>query len=387
MSHYDAFLDLTASIAHVTSPTPFGVYDTDAQFQADANGMVKLVNTKLGGNILNVELKNQDIYACLEEASLEYSATVNSYQAKSVLADLIGSATGSLSGNQQKNPRAGLNFAKRRADAYSSEALVGGTRTLHSGSIDVVSGQQHYDLQVLLSSSSKILAGERAEIRDIFHFSPTAAYRFFDTTSAVNYLHNEFSFESFTPETIFYLLPIWEDVLRAQQLEQSHRVRRSNYSYNVVNNVLSIYPVPTKSAKLHLTFFKQSSLDDFFDDDNDPFVNGVSSINNVPFGNISYSHINSIGRNWIRRFALALSQELLGQVRSKVQSVPIPNGDLQLNGQDLISSAREQQNILRQELKELFDSMTYDNLARKEAEQAESIRSQLNKIPLGIYIG
>jgi hypothetical protein len=387
MAHYDSYLDLTASIANVIAPTPFAIYDTDTQFQADANGLVKLVNTKLGGNILNVELKNQDVYACLEEASLEYSATVNSYQAKSVLADLIGSSTGSLSGGEQKNPRPGLNFAKRRADAYSSEAMVGGNRALHSGSIDTVIGQQHYDLQVLFSSSGRILDGERVEIRDIFHFSPTASYRFFDTTSAVNYLNNEFSFESFSPETVFYLLPIWEDVLRAQQLEQSHRVRRSNYSYNVINNVLSIYPVPTTTRKVHMTFFKSSATDDVFDSSDDPFVNGVSGINNVPFGNISYTRINSIGRNWIRRFTLSLSKELLGQIRSKVQSVPIPNGDLQLNGQDLISSAREEQNILRQELKELFDSMTYDNLARKEAEQAENLRSQLNKVPLGIFVG
>jgi len=387
MSHAPIQLDLTASFVHVSGATPFAIYDSDATFQSDANGMVKFVHAKLGGNVLNVELINKDIYACLEEAAIEYGAVVNSYHAKSVLADILGSATGSLSGNEQKNPRLGLDLIKRRAEAYSSEALVGGNRTLHSASISLVTGVQHYDLKVLLSSSGKILNGERAELREVFHFSPTAAYRFFDTTSAVNYLHNEFSFESFTSETIWYLLPTWEDTLRAQQLELSHRIRRSNYSYNIVNNVLSIFPVPTTDTTLYLKYFKISATDNIFDSSSDPFVDGVSSLNNVPFGNINYSKINSIGRSWIRRFALSLAKELLGQIRSKMQSIPIPNGDLILNGPELVANAREEQTSLRDEIRSLFDSMTYDNLAKSETEQAEAIMRQLMKIPLPIFVG
>jgi hypothetical protein len=311
---------------------------------------------------------------------------INSYHAKSILADIVGSETGSLEGKEQKLARMTLSLAKRRAEAYSTEALVGGTRPLYSASIDLVVGQQNYDLKGLLSSSGDLTGSNRAEIRELFHFSPTAAYRFFDTTSAINYLHNQFSFESFTPETVFYLLPIWEDVLRAQQLEQSHRIRRSNYSYNIVNNVLRIYPVPTLDTKLHFTYFIVGEDDDPFDDD-DPMTCGVSNLSNVPFGNIVYSKVNSIGRQWIRRFALACSQEVLGQVRSKTQSVPIPNGDLILNGQDLIIQAREDMMNLREELKALLDSMTYDRLAEQEAQQAENLMQQLSKIPMGIFVG
>jgi hypothetical protein len=380
-------LDLTASFTDFVSPTPFGIYDADTNFSTDADGMIQLVNSKLGGSILQVEIANRDVYSCFEEAALEYSSMINSYHAKSVLADVLGAETGSLEGKEQKFARMSLALAKRRAEAYSSEALVGGTRPLFSSSIDLAVGQQNYNLTGLLSSSGDLTGNNRAEIREIFHFSPTAAYRFFDTSSAINYLHNQFSFESFTPETIFYLLPIWEDVLRAQQLEQSHRIRRSNYSYNIVDNQLRIYPVPTRDIKLHFTYFIVGEGDDPFDESEDPLVDGISNLSNVPFGNINYTKINSMGRQWIRRFALACAKEVLGQVRGKVQSVPIPNGDLLLNGADLVAQGREEQLNLREELKALLDSMTYDRLAEQEAQQAENLKRQLAGVPLGIYVG
>lgn len=381
-------LDLTASFAHVISPTPFGIYDADSDFIAGANGLVTLAERKLGGSILGVELTNRDVYACFEEATFEYSAMINAYHAKSILADILGAQTGTLDGQENKFVRNTLSLAKRESDAYSSEALVGGTRPLYSASIDLKDGQQNYDLNVLLSGSGVILDGERAEIREIFHFSPTAAYRFFDTTSAVNYLHNQFSFESFTPETIFYLLPIWEDVLRAQQLEQSHRIRRSNYSYNIVNNVLRLYPVPTRAIKLHFTYYKQGSTsDDAFASTDDPLVTGIANLSNVPFGNIGYSSINSMGHQWIRRFAMSLIKETLGRVRRKVNTVPIPNGDLTLDGAELVAEAIQEQLMLKDELRELLESMTYAELAQREAEMADNTQKQISRVPMGIFVG
>jgi hypothetical protein len=388
MAHDPIILDLTASFVDVLSPTPFAIYDNDVAFQSEADGMVRLVNGKLGGNVLQVELTNRDVYACFEQAALEYSGIVNSYHAKSILADILGAETGSLESKEQKFARMSLALAKRRADAYSSEAVVGGTKTLFSASINLSPGQQVYDLKTLLSSSGGIVDGERAEIREMFHFSPTAAFRFFDTTSAINFLHNQFQFESFTPETIFYLLPIWEDVLRAQQLEQSHKIRRSNYSFNIVNNVLKIYPVPTRDTRLHFTYYKVGGAnDDPFDSSADPLVDGISNLSNVPFGNIDYSRMNSMGRQWIRRFALALSKEVLGLVRGKVQTIPIPNGDLALNGPDLVAQGREEMMNLKDELRALLDTMTYSALAQQEAEQADNLMRQLAKVPLGIFVG
>lgn len=382
-------LDLTASFADVAADpvtgfkTPLGTFDSDASFISASDSMVRLVNGKLGGNVLQVELTNADVYGCFEQSMLEYSSLINSYQAKSLMADVLGSETGSLSGQEQKLARFSLALQKRSAEAYDTEALVGGTRQLFSSSITLTAGQQNYNLTALLSSSGEV-TDNRVEIRELFHFSPTAAFRFFDTTSAINFLNNQFQFESFTPETIFYLLPIWEDVLRAQQLKQSHKIRRSNTSYNIVNNILKLFPTPTVANRLYFTYYLKNQ--DPFDDD-DPLTNGVSNISNIPYGELQYGSINSMGQQWVRRMALAFSKEVLGQTRGKMLEVPIPNGSLTLNGPQLILESREEIRELRDELKLLLEETTYDKLAEKEMQQAEDLMKQLAKVPLGIFIG
>lgn len=385
----DITLNLTATFSATAAPrTPFGTYDSDTDFVTDADGLVRLVYRRLGGDILQLEITNYDVYAGFEQAMLEYSSIVNSYHAKSVLTNIIGFPTGTLSGYQNQVPRMDLEFAKRKSEGYSSEVNLGGTRPLFSASIDTVAGQQHYDLNVLLSSSGIIESGQRAEIRQIFHFDPASAMRFFDTTSAVNYLNNQFQFESYTPQTIFYMLPIWEDILRAQQMELNQRVRRSNYSYGIVNNVLSLYPVPSRDARLHFTYYLQGSSGSAgaFDPAN-PNTNGVSNLSNVPFGNLLYSQINSIGKMWVKKMALVFAKETLGQVRSKVSTIPIPNGDLTLNGPALVQEAQIEAENLRSELKEWLDSLTYQKLTQQQMEEADALTRILSKVPTAIFVG
>lgn len=381
-------LDITASFVDVFQPTPFGTYDADTNFQRDADGMVKYIYSKLGGRALDVELTVRDVYTCFEEAMLEYSAMINSYQAKSALPNIIGMPTGSISqfGNI---PRYNLAQSVRQAEAYSAEALVGGQRRLHSGSILLVNGQQNYDLQVLMSASGQIGSNDQIQLEEVFYFPPSTRYQFFDTSNSLNYLHNEFKFESFTPETVFYMLPVWEDILRVQQMELSQRVRRSNYSYHVTNNVLRIYPAPSNEGiNLFFTYYLKNE---------NPYANdatgmigtggSVTNIGNVPFGNIPYSSANSMAKQWVRRFTLALAKEVLGQVRSKSSEIPIPNGALTLNGLELIAQARDEMSQLRDDLKGLLDSMTYANLATSELNQADALQKQLSKVPMGIYVG
>lgn len=372
----------------------FGTYDSDSQFQTDADGMIRLVYRRLGGDIMQIELTNKDVYSCLEQAMLEYSAIANTYQAKSVLLNLIGYPTGTLSGAQNQVPRFDLDFAKSKAGGYSQEATVGGTRPLYSASVTLVAGQQTYDLNAVLSQSGAVVGTQngRAEIRDIFHFDPSAAYRFFDTTSAVNYLNNQFHFESFTPETVFYLLPVWEDVLRAQQLELNQKVRRSNYSYEVINNQLRVFPVPTDSVSGLTVFFRyyivgSNSGSANALDPNNPLTNGVANLSNIPFGNLAYSQINSIGKQWVKKMALAFAKETLGQIRGKMATIPIPNGDVTLNGPQLIAEGITEQDNLRQELKEWMDSMTYSKLLQQQTSEADALHRVLLQLPAGIFVG
>jgi len=369
------------------SPTPFGIFDSDTQFRTEADQMVVFVKRKLGDDVLSVELTKKQIWGNMEESSLEYSSILNQYQAKSQLVNFLGYATGSMTGAEEKYVRDNLEYLTRFAEPYAMEAGVGGSYNSLSGSIDLEMGRQDYDLySELKNAAGTPLFNEskgKLKIVELFHFNPQAAYRFFDTTSAINYLNNEFSFESFTPETVFYILPVFEDILRAGQLDLSNRVRRSNYSYEVSGTKLRIFPTPTSDTKKLWVRVRQYA-DPLEPAYKDQMQHGVSNMSNIPFGNLTYSRINSIGKQWIRQYTLALSKEQLGLIRAKFGNIPIPGGEVTLNGGDLISQGRETQKELKEQLKTMLDTMTYDKLIEIQSTRAEQMNKQLRYIPMPI---
>jgi hypothetical protein len=213
-----------------------------------------------------------------------------------------------------------------------------------------------------------------------------SAYRFFGTTSGLNYLNNQFRFESFTPETMFYLLPIWEDILRGMQFKTSNTVRRSNYSFDMHNNQLRLFPVPSDQRKLWLTYsVRYDPTDD--DDSITSERRGVANLSNIPFGNIQYSHLNSISKHWIRRMTLAIAKEMEGQIRSKISEIPIPNGNVTLNGAELITDGRADMDVLRTELRDLLEETTYSKLMEREALMSQNLQETWKGVPMGIYTG
>jgi len=383
-----------STFAFTRNPTPFGFFDTDAAFQAEADGIITFVKRKLGDDILSVELTKKQMWGCFEEATLEYGRIINEADAKSQISNVLGMPTGSgdsmTSDGSLLFPRQSLEYLLRMAEPYASEAGVGGSYNTVSGSIDLVKNQQDYNIYEtlkdtagnLIVSSSLNSPRTKLKIFEVYHFSPQAAYRFFDTTSAINYLNNEFSFESFTPETVFYVLPVFEDVLRAGQMDISNRVRKSNYSYKIQGENIRIFPQPTATDPKNLWLRVGFSPDPLNPSIEDKSIYGVSNLSNIPYGRISYSVINSVGRQWIRQYTLALCEELLGQVRSKFSSVPIPSGDLQLNGGDLITRGREDQGRLRDQMVELLDGLTYSKILENQAADADNIQKALQKIPM-----
>jgi len=373
------------------NPTPFGFFDSDSDFQTEADAMVTFVKRKLGDDILSVELTKKQIWACFEEAFLEYGSIVNQYQAKSQLLSLLGAQTGSLNEATQKLPRDTLNYIIRLAEPYAVEAGLGGTYNTVSGAISLKQNIQDYDLYTDLLDPvtnvpvvSSSLNPERRKMRifEVMHFNPSAAYRFFDTTSAINYLNNEFSFESFTPETVFYVLPVFEDILRGGQMNISNRVRRSNYSYRITGTKIRIFPTPTAVNPLKLWVrvgFESNPLSPAMTDKS---IDGVSNLSNVPYGNFIYSKVNSLARQWVRQYTLALSKELLGMIRSKFNSIPIPGGDLTLDGDNLKSTAKEEKDKLKTDLKEMLESMTYNKLVEVKAAEIDNLQKILKSIPV-----
>jgi len=323
-------------------------------------------------------------------------------------------------GKEQQFPRETLEYLLRRAEPYANEANVGGSVDYVRGFIELKQDVQDYDIYENLIIPGKDASGNsvklkltafdpagaadqksvfnplfsssvpsnttptKIKINEVFHFSPQAAYRFFDTTSAINYLNNQFAFESFTPETVFYVLPVFEDLLRAGQLDISNRVRRSNFSYRLQGKDLRIFPRPTQQNPQNL-FVKFSFPADPYRTNlpyDDSSIIGISNISNVPFANIKYSGINSMSRQWIKQFTLALCKETLGLIRSKFSTVPIPGSDLSMNGAELISQGREDKEKLSTGLGETLDRVTYQKLLEADAAQSESMSQILKRVPI-----
>lgn len=385
------------------NPTPFGFFDSDAQFQAEADGMVTFVKRKLGDDVLSVELTKKEIWASFEEAVCEYSRLVHEMKIQSELINVLGLPTGSID-LTNIYPRQSLEFLVRQAEPYATEAFLGGPYDAQLGYIDLVAGQQDYniyaDIKDAVSGSNLWLSippDQRGAMRivELFHFEPLAAQQFLlNASNITNFLATNFNYESYVNSSVFYVLPVFEDVLRRGMLETAFRVRRSNYSYEVIGSQLRIYPMPATDLQLGKLFVKvfakpanpvnPSAIGGGLLSGSaaDSTLYGISGPSNVPLDNLPFSTITQPGRQWIRQFTLALAKELLGLIRSKFQTIPIPNADLQLNGEALRTDGREDQGRLRDQLKDWLSKLTNQALLEAQASLAESLQKQLKYVPM-----
>lgn len=383
------------------NPTPFGFFDADADFQREADGMVTFVKRKLGDDVLSVELTRKEIWACFEEACCEYSRLVHEMKIQSELVNVLGLPTGSTD-LTNIYPRQTLEFLIRQAEPYATEAYLGGSYDAQLGYIDLVGGQQDYDIYADVKdavSGSNLWLGipsasrGRMRIVEVFHFEPTAAQStLLNASNITNFLATNFNYESYVNSTIFYVLPVFEDVLRRGMLETAFRVRRSNYSYEIIGSKLRIYPVPTTQAQLGKLFLKvfAKPTNAVASDIGysvagagaDSTMYGISGPNNVPLNNLPFQSITQPGRQWIRQYTLALARELLGLIRSKFQTIPIPNADLQLNGDSLVTQGREDKDKLKDQLREWLSNLTNAKLVEQQASLAENLQKQLRFVPM-----
>lgn len=400
-----------ARFVDTLNPTPFSFFDSDASFQSEADGMVTFVKRRLGDDVLSVELTSKQIWGCFEEAVCEYSRLVHEMRIESDLVNVLGLPTSSTD-LTNIYPRQSLEFLLRQAEPYATEAFIGGSHDPTLGYINLVPQQQDYDLYAdikdAVSGSNLWLSlppEQRTKFRiiEIFHVEPTAAqHMLLNASNITNFLATNFNYESYVNSTIFYVLPVFEDVLRRSMLETAFRVRRSHYSFDVIGSKLRIYPAPVTDATLGKLFIKlfagaNNPVDptaiggSLAGNTGDATLHGISGPQNVPLNNIPFSTITQPGRQWIRQFTLALCKELLGLVRGKFQNIPIPNADLQLNGEQLRTDGREDQTRLRDQIKEWLAKLTNKALMEQQASLAEQMQKQLKYIPFprggAIYVG
>lgn len=369
------------SSSYTTGSTPFGLFDTDSQFRSDADKVAKWCAYRLGYPIADIELQDVNFWACFEESISEYSRQVNEFNIRDNILLLQGSSTGS-------------NFTGRNisvtnarvidiATEYGTEAGSGGNVTWHTASIDVIRDIQRYDLDAMMSGSSFPGAGQDIEIKRIFHNAPPASLRFFDPYLGNQTMLDTFGFGNYSTGVSFMMMPMYADLLRIQAIEFNDQMRKSAYGFELINNQLTLFPVPTKNFKLWFQYIIKSDRSNPLRD------NGgvVSDMSNAPYNTMVYSEINSVGKKWIWDYTLACAKEMLGYVRGKYSSIPIPNGDLSLNVADLISAAQQEKEKLVTDLRESLDEMSRVKQMERRKSESESLRMQLTMMPSKIYVG
>jgi hypothetical protein len=368
-----------------TGSTPFGFYDTDTDFSASADDVAKWCATRLGYPVVEVELQSGSFYAAFEEAVTTYGNEVYQWKIRENYLNLEGASTGSNLSNKLVTPNMGNII--RISEMYASEAGTGGTVTIYTSSVDTTPGVQDYDLQAAVSASG--VTGS-IEIKRVFYEAPPAIVRYFDpyagTGTGIQSLLETFGFGQFSPGINFLLMPIYFDVQKIQAIEFNDQIRKSAYTFDLVNNKLRIFPIPTSREYAHRIFFHYILTDER----NNPVVdsrgNIVTNVSNVPYQNPIYSQINSVGKQWIRQYALALAKETLAYIRGKYSQIPIPGAEVTLNQSDLLADARSEKQALLEQLRNMLDVTSRKTQLEQQANEVDFLQKQLNSVPLPIYI-
>ena len=377
----------------VDGQTPHGIYDTDSEFQSDSLTVCKYVARKLGHPVMQLEFNSGSIYACFEEAVSEYSQQINHYNTKNWLWEHYGntdtgsnfSSTGS---HQAETSVGGLSFTL--SEQYGQLVNVGGNTTMFTGSITLSSSKQVYDVLNDAALESTPGDGDRLEVQRVFNQGPAAISKFYDPFAGTYdniELLDSFGFGSVSPAVSYILRPISYDLARANAIETNDLVRKSAYSFELINNKLRIFPLPDSQDAGEKIYFHYYKRNDRVDVTQNYTLNKVSDPSNIPYKFIVYNEINSMGRNWIRKYTLALAKELLGIIRSKYASLPLPNGEVSMDGEALKSEGREEKANLLEELNTFLEAVSKKEQAATEQEVANAQQEVLNKAPLKIYIG
>ena len=370
------------------SSTPFGYFDGDTQFQSDAPKVAEWCAKRLGYPIIDVELQDINFFTCLEEAANEYSSQVNQYRAKENMLSIQGSALGG--DLKDTEIAANLNGVVSIAKDYGTEGLSGGRVTVYTGSFTMVANQQIYDLSdasvVSLESGS---VSDGIVLRRVFHTQPPAIIRYFDpfigTGLGSQQMLETFGWGNYSPGVSFMMQPMFDDLLRLQAIEFNDLIRKSAYGFHVDGKRIRLYPFPQSKdagAKVYFDYTLESET-------KSPIANSnvVSDLSNAPFGRLTYTNINSAGKQWIARYALALAKEMLGAIRAKFSSIPIPGADVTLDGADLRNEASAEKETLLTELKEMLESTSRRALMEARKEESEFLEETLNRVPRPIFIG
>jgi hypothetical protein len=395
-------LKWTGSGSAISGSTPFGIYDNDTDFKNDGPKTAGWCATRLGYPVVDVELIDTQFYACFEESTSEYSSQVNQFNLRNNLDILRGQKKQAFGGRSNYSQTlvdgSFLPTVVRMSQQYGTLAGVGGNTPIEKAYIELVPGQQKYNLmsssvnvttsgsfQTMFSGSSTI------DVVRVYHEATPAIQRFFDPYSVggqgtLNLL-DEMGFGSYSPSAQFLMMPLYEDTLRVQAIELNDHIRKSHHSFNIVNNTIEVFPLPKSGYGPTRLYFDYMSRDLFEHDSQTIQSESLSDYSDIPYDFIQYGNINDVGKQWIRKYTLALSKELLGAIREKYSSIPIPDAEISLDGAALRAEAQVEKDMLITQLRENLDEMSRKNVMENKAHESDHQQDMLRKVPLKIYVG
>jgi hypothetical protein len=374
------------SSSFATGSTPFGFFDTEASFQTDADNVADWCAKRLGYPLVDIELQAGNFYACFEEAISEYSNHVNQFNIQQNMLSIMGTPTSNNLTHQ--NVSTNMGGLIQLATEYGSETFTNGNVKFYSASIDVSINKQRYNLNTLIRDVYNTTSS--IEVKKVHHYSPPASIRFYDPYLGNQAMLDTFGFGGYSTGVSFMLMPMYADLLRIQAIEFNDLMRKSSYSFEIIDNELRIFPIPVKDFKLWIEYIVKEERSNplKYQPVSGSGVTGlVSDMSNAPYNRMQYDKINSVGRQWIYRYTLALVKENLGYIRGKYGSIPIPNGETTLNAADLLSAAGTEKQALVEELRTMLDTMTRSKLLEAKRAEVESLNVSLNATPLKIYVG
>jgi hypothetical protein len=368
--------------------TPFKFYNNDFQFRQDAIKVADFCAKRLGYPSMDVEMGAEQFFTCFESAVTTYGNELYLYQIRNNFLSLENTPNNNTLNNAVIKPN--LNNMVRLAQDYGTEAEVGGTVTLHKGRLELKVNQQEYNLNEWVEQNLDLQYGDSIEIRKIYYHNDPAIVRYFDPYAGTGYgsqqLLDSFGFGNYSPAINFMLMPLSYDMGVMQAIELNDEIRKSAFSFSIVNNRLKIFPIPGSIKNLYFEYYIQSEKSAVVSNP-DNLGGLVTDISNVPYQNPTYSRINAPGRYWIFEYALALSSENLGLIRGKYSTVPIPGAETTLNQADLLSKGKESQLALIEKLRLDLDEASRKSQLLRKAEENESMQKVLSNIPIPIYIG
>lgn len=383
----------TGTSLFTTGSTPFGFYDTDPVFKIEADVSAKWCAYRLGYPIVDIELQSGSFYAALEEAITTYGNEVYMYKVRENYLSMEGNLLDGTTTFNNKLITPNLGNVIRISETYASEAGVGGNVRYYTGSLNLSEGIQDYDLNKWAIDNN--ISGSGIEIKRVFFESPPAIARYFDpyagTGTGIQSLLESFGFGQMSPGINFLLMPIYFDVQKLQSIELNDQIRKSAYSFDLVDNQLRLFPIPVGitagfNDKVWFHYIKKDERNDVTAFDSNNPSGSISNIMNVPYTNPIYSQINSMGRQWIRQYMLAICKEMLAYIRGKYASIPIPGSETTLNQTDLLTDARTEKEKLLEQLRLVLDTTSRKTLLENQSLESDYIQKTLTNVPLPIYI-